>query len=64
MHLSREMGEGVFVFNFPPSWSFGGSYVSPSDYFVTQTTRMPDCPTSVESERSDYNGPKDVKNQR
>ena len=52
-HLSREMGAGVFVFNFSPFRLLGGSSVSPSDYFVTQTTRQPACPTSLESERID-----------
>ena len=52
-HLSQVMGAGVFVFNFSPSWLLRGSSVSPSDYFVTQTTRLPACPASVESERRD-----------
>ena len=52
-HLWLEMGSGVFVFDSAPIWFSGGSYVSPSDYFVTHTTRQPDFPTSLESERID-----------
>ena len=45
-HMSREMGAGVSVFNFPATWISGGSYMSPPDNFVTQTTRLPDSRTS------------------